>query len=66
MRRGKGKKICHRNFSFGVVFQFQDFTFVAVRSCAKVLAMQKLEVVKNILGSEGDHSACLQLAPQCP
>lgn len=66
VRRGEGKKICQRNFSFSVVFHFQVFTFVAVRSCAEVLAMQKVEVVKNILESGGDHSACLQLPSQCP
>lgn len=50
----------------GLYFTFKFLPLSLLRSCAKVLAMQKLEGVKNILRSGGDHSACLQLAPQCP
>lgn len=60
MRRGEGKKICHRNFSFGLVFHFKVFTFVAVISRAEVLVMQKL-VVKNMFEIGGDCSACQEL-----
>lgn len=64
--KGWGKEDLLQEFLFQGCISLSSFTFVAVRSCAEVLAMQKLEDVKNILQSGGDNSACLQLPPECP